>query len=130
MTITPDQTRVLLDGATPGPWKKRRDRDGNPTPVVVSAGPTDRHHIMTAEPASSADRQQGDTAIIAAAPDMAETIAGMRWQYGAQCGSDNRLIWRVRQEDAESLVASMSRIYPEGSCRLVRRLIGPVEVVE
>ena len=62
--------------------------------------------------------------------DQAATFAATEWHYGAQCGSDNRLIWRVRQEDAESLVASMSRIYPEGSCRLVRRLVGPVEVVE
>lgn len=124
MTITPDQARELLDGATPGPWKKRRDRDGNPTPVVVSAGPTDRHHIMTAEPASSTDRQQGDTAIIAAAPDMAETIAGMRWQIGVHAGDED--IWAETPE--EEALAVMAGKRPE--VRLIRRLVGPVETVE
>ena len=81
MSITPDQARALLDGATPGPWKKRRDRDGTPIAVVVSAGPTDRHHIMTAEPACSEERAQADTGLIAAAPDLALTIAGMTAQY-------------------------------------------------
>ena len=74
MTITPDQAHDLLDGATPGPWKKRRDRDGTPIAVVVSAGPTDRHHIMTAEPACSEERAQADTGLIAAAPDLAQTV--------------------------------------------------------
>lgn len=74
MTVTPDQARELLDGVTPGPWKKRRDRDGTPIAVVVSAGPTDRHHIMTAEPACSEERAQADTGLIAAAPDLAQTV--------------------------------------------------------
>ena len=62
--------------------------------------------------------------------DMLATIAAQTWKYGAQCDSCNRLRWRVRREDAENLVASMSRTYPECSYRLVRRLVGPVEVVE
>ena len=82
--MTPDEARALLDGTTPGPWVRRRDADGNPTPVVVSAGPTDRHHIMTAEPAASPERQQADTALIAAAPALAATIAGMRPEYAVR----------------------------------------------
>lgn len=125
MTITPDQARALLDGATPGPWCLRE------TDVLMNARAF--HIRKVGQPgirvSATTYGHNDDPELIAAAPDMAETIAGMRWQYGAQCGSDNRLIWRVRQEDAESLVASMSRIYPEGSCRLVRRLVGPVEVV-
>lgn len=82
--MTPDEARDLLDGTTPGPWVRRRDADGNPTPVVVSAGPTDRHHIMTAEPAASPERQQADTRLIAAAPGLAAMIAGMRAEYAVE----------------------------------------------
>lgn len=77
MTITPDQADRLKQAATPGPWVKRRDLDGNPLPVVVSTSRGDRHHIMTADPAASPERKQADTDLIAAAPDLAQTIAGM-----------------------------------------------------
>lgn len=82
--MTPDEARRLLDGTTPGPWVRRRDADGNPTPVVVSAGPTDRHHIMTADPAASPERQQADTALIAAAPTLAAMRAGMHTEYAVE----------------------------------------------
>ena len=84
MTIAPDQAAELLAGTTPGPWVKRRDRDGGQLPVVVSTPRGDRHHIMTAEPACSEERAQADTGLIAAAPALAQTIAGMTAQYAVQ----------------------------------------------
>ena len=133
MTITPDQALELLDGATPGPWRALHDQwedeDGTRCEDFYVLGGTDGI-LYTEDFDPDTHNPVANTTLASAAPDLAQTIAGMRWQYGAQCGSDNLLIWRVRQEDAESLVASMSRIYPEGSCRLVRRLVGPVEVVE
>ena len=84
MTIAPDQAAELLAGTTPGPWVKRRDRDGGQLPVVVSTPRGDRHHIMTAEPACSEERAQADTGLIAAAPALAQTIAGMKTEYAVQ----------------------------------------------
>lgn len=126
MTITPDQADRLKIDATDGPWFVHTDHD-DPDGTYIYNDPG--HMCVAIEPLGS-DYRPADLDLIAAAPDLAQTIAGMRWQYGAKCGSDNRLIWRVRQEDAESLVASMSRIYPEGSCRLVRRLVGPIEPID
>lgn len=123
MTITPDQARELLDGATNGPWAKRCDQDGNPLPVVVSTSRGDRHHIMTADPAASPARQQADTALIAAAPDLAQAIAGMRWEYGVEQATGTTQWFRSRP---------MAEAHAEvrGAFRLVRRLVGPAEVVE
>lgn len=123
--MTPDQARDLLDGTTPGPWVRRRDADGNPTPVVVSAGPTDRHHIMTADPAAPPERQQADTALIAAAPTLAAMIAGMREEWGVSYRrdheNDKRTTWGWdTREDAERSMRLMTRVYVYG---LVRRYV-------
>ena len=124
--ITPDQAQTLLDGATPGPWKKRRDRDGTPIAVVVSAGPTDRHHIMTAEPACSEERAQADTGLIAAAPALAQTIAGMRWEYAVEhLGHVSPWGSRESAEDDLRYYLRTSMFIPH----LVRRLVGPAEPI-
>ena len=59
--------------------------------------------------------------------DHPATITSAEWQYGVQRDFDNLIIWRVHQEDAESLFASMFKAW---NCHLVRRVVGPVEVVE
>ncbi|WP_010120175.1 hypothetical protein [Corynebacterium nuruki] len=129
--ITPDQAQTLLDGATPGPWKKRRDRDGTPIAVVVSAGPTDRHHIMTAEPACSEERAQADTGLIAAAPALAQTIAGMKTEYAVQTkeGSLTQLyygrdlVWTDTKLTAEQVAHEIGGT-------VVRRYVTAPEVVD
>ena len=131
MSITPDQARALLDGATPGPWKKRRDRDGTPIAVVVSAGPTDRHHIMTAEPACSEERAQADTGLIAAAPALAQTIAGMTVEYALETLWGTGHDWAVTTgwfPTPERAWADLA--LDTGPTRLVRRLVSETEVVE
>ena len=135
--ITPDQAQTLLDGATPGPWKKRRDRDGTPIAVVVSAGPTDRHHIMTAEPACSEERAQADTGMIAAAPDLAHTIAGMTEEWGVERDRpgtayiDGTVARWITWVGDEARARKACVISPRGgNPRLVRRLVGPVEEAE
>lgn len=135
MNITPDQARELLNGATPGPWVKRRDRDGDQLPVVVSTTRGDRHHIMTAEPAASPERQQADTTLIAAAPDLAQTIAGMEWEYGLRqpCpepDAEGELYtsWGYRLFAAKAAFAGLTDRGVE--CYIVRRLVGPVEEAE
>ena len=137
MTITPDQARKLLDGATPGPWVKRCDQDGNPLPVVVSTSRGDRHHIMTADPAASPARQQADTDLIAAAPDLAQTVidqakrieeleaqlAGVQWEYGVEQATGTTQWFRSRP---------MAEAHAEarGAFRLVRKPVGSVEDAE
>ena len=126
--MTPDEARDLLDGTTPGPWVRRRDADGNPTPVVVSAGPTDRHHIMTAEPAASPERQHADTALIAAAPALAAMIAGMRAEYAVQVLRSGEWQYSRGEDDFrwQDLAVQMvreDRDHPGEETRLVRRYV-------
>lgn len=127
MTIAPDQAAELLAGTTPGPWVKRRDRDGGQLPVVVSTPRGDRHHIMTAEPACSEERAQADTGLIAAAPDLAQTIAGMRWEYRVEEWSGEYWYPCETWTDDFSLYDGCT---PRKTERLVRRLAGPAEVTE
>ena len=63
---TPDEARALLDGTTPGPWhvNPRHSGDGLPPDEVA--------------------RAEADAALIAAAPALAATIAGMREEWGAE----------------------------------------------
>ena len=123
--MTPDEARDLLDGTTPGPWVRRRDADGNPTPVVVSAGPTDRHHIMTAEPAAPPERQQADTALIAAAPTLAAMIAGMREEWGVKWNDDPNSPpdWGFPTRAAAEAWEKKNRHYGPERGRIVRRYV-------
>lgn len=66
MTITPDQAKTLLDGATPGPWGHYRPRGGydHPDPVFGRT-PGDEVALV---------HRTGDYALISAAPDLARTV--------------------------------------------------------
>ena len=130
MTITPDQAKALIDklkeDGYPGPfyfqpWGEQNQNGDYAESILFD--PAYGEALVYGLPDAVGD-------LAAAAPDMLATIVAQTWQYGAQCDSCNRLIWRVRQEDAENLATSMSRMYPECSYRLVRRPVGPVETVE
>ena len=70
MTITPDQARELLDGATPGPWELR-DTDalmnGRAFHLRQSGKPGIRVSATTYG-------NNDDPELIAAAPDLAQTV--------------------------------------------------------
>ncbi|WP_288891197.1 hypothetical protein [uncultured Corynebacterium sp.] len=74
--MTPEEARKLLDGTTPGPWEPHQKHHkvlvNNRQQFAVCAMPGD-------EPEDYANFN-----LIAAAPDMAATIAGMRPEYGVQ----------------------------------------------
>lgn len=110
MTITPDQARELLDGATPGPWWIH-PAYGTVEPDVISGEGC--RFVATDE----------DLNLSAKAPGMAQTIAGMRWEYGVEQATGTTQWFRSRP---------MAEAHAEvrGAFRLVRRLVGPVEVIE
>lgn len=62
--------KQLLDGATPGPWEHYNDHG------IVS--------LSSGDAAIATDINAWDADLIAAAPELAETIAGMEYEYACQ----------------------------------------------
>ena len=116
MTITPDQARKLLDGATPGPWEALFDNE---------AIETDKSTVLyNTDGAVEWGRNiEHDVPLAAAAPDLAQTIAGMRWEYGVEQATGTTQWFRARP-----MAEAHAQVH--GCFRLVRRLVGPVEVAE
>lgn len=121
MTTTPEQARELLDGATPGPWSEDEsnimNHDGDP---LLSDG-------LFGDPNWYNDR---DLTLMTAAPDLAQTIAGMRWEWRCEANFDGTwaglTTWESSPDYARATMQRRHR-YPT---RLVRRLVGPAEVTE
>lgn len=131
MNITPDQARELLDGATPGPWELR-DTDalmnGRAFHLRQSGKPGIRVSATTYG-------HNDDPELIAAAPDLAQTIAGMEWEYGLRqprpephAEGELYTSWGYRLFAAKAAFAGLTDRGVE--CYIVRRLVGPVEVTE
>lgn len=125
MTVTPDQALELLDGATPGPWRALHDQwedeDGTPCEdFYVLGGPDGILYTEDFDP--DTHNPVANTALAAAAPDLAQTIAEMRWEYGVEQATGTTQWFRSRP---------MAEAHAEvrGAFRLVRRLVGPVEVI-
>lgn len=123
MTITPDQARALLDGATPGPWESLFDNEAIETDTSTVLCNTDG--------AVEWGRNiEHDVPLAAAAPDLAQTIAGMRWEWRCEADFDGTwaglTTWESSPDYARATMQRRHR-YP---VRLVRRLVGPVEVTE
>lgn len=126
MTITPDQADRLKQGVTKTPWRAiKSDLEIHPTGIVRDA---DDETIGAAEGGHvDPEFTHGQADLIAAAPDMAETIAGMTEEWGVLVhGRVNR--WTDRQDaDAEMVACRKLRL----DARLVRRLVSaPVEVID
>lgn len=127
MTITPDQAKELLAGAMPGPWML------NPQGCILVDDGTDDPpgpYGFIGTMWKSWDQDGGGNGrLMAAAPALAETIAGMReeWRCEEQYGSR----WYGVTEwsstpDVAAEYAGMGA-FPR---RLVRRLVSAPEVVE
>ena len=127
MTITPDQADQWAQTATDGPWYVHTDPDG--TLIHDDTG----NRCIAVEQAGS-DYRKADLDLAAAAPDLAQTIAGMREEWAVEMYHDVDDTWRqyttwvaTREGASQHLTADLgwARQY-----RLVRRLVGPVEVAE
>lgn len=123
MTITPDQARELLDGATPGPWELR-DTDalmgGRAFHLRQSGKPGIRASVTTYG-------HNDDPELLAAAPDLAQTIAAQKWEYGVE------YLGRVTHWGSREFAENDLEEYLEVGvflARLVRRLVGPAEVID
>lgn len=116
MTITPEQARELLDGATPGPWEALFDNEAIETDASTVLCNTDGA-------VEWGRNTEHDVPLAAAAPDLAQTIAGMRTEWGVEQATGTTQWFRSRP---------MAEAHAEvhGCFRLVRRLVGPVEVTE
>lgn len=132
MTITPDQADRLKRDATDGPWMLDQ-QDPDEAPMIMSTRV--ENGLIIGTYIAECVEEDGDARLIAAAPDMAETIAGMEYEYAAQVkergewfyiglyGPDEP--WGPEEDVREYQV----RCQIPGA-RLVRRLVGPVEVAE
>lgn len=124
MTITPDQADHWTQTTTTGPWYVHTD-PGDPDGTFIY---DDNGNMCVAvEPTGSA-YLPGDLHLIAAAPELAQTIAGMEWQWSVERLTEDGSRWLIDRPwtcDRE-LAETWLRKY-DGS-RLVRRLVGPVVV--
>lgn len=121
MTITPDQADHWAQKATDGPWYVHTDPDG--TLIHDDTG----NMCISVEQAGS-DYREADLDLAAAAPELAQTIAGMEWQWSVERLTEDGSRWLIDRPwtcDRE-LAETWLRKY-DGS-RLVRRLVGPVVV--
>ena len=125
MNITPEQARELLDGATPGPWGVLFNNEAIETDTSTVLYNTDG--------AVEWGRNiEHDVPLAAAAPDLAQTIAGMEWQWSVEKHDGHRWSRHGGWVGPESIArVRLQKVREDGeTARLVRRLVGPVEVAE
>ena len=128
--IGPERAKELRDGAQPGPWSYNR-------PIVETDG---GRGLLTAADPEYGVIGAGDGPLVAAAPELAEIVAGMTYEYTVYVYRDGRLIMQCGFEDDEVAgwtdswtVAAYLResLIEDGrDARLVRRLVSAPEVVE
>lgn len=133
MTITPGQADRWAQDATDGPWKL------NPHGCILVDDGTDDppgpHGFIGTMCKNFHPDEESNGLLMAAAPELAQTIAGMEWEYAVEM-TDND--WEMvgiygpdepwgSEADARGVMKEWRSSRP---IRLIRRLIGPVEVAE
>ena len=142
MTITPDQAQNLLDRAIPGPW--RLDDHDNPRTVdaikphrLRGVGHPRTYIADVCRPGASPGRDDAlamtaaDGTLIAATPDLAQTIAGMTVEYALETLWGTGHDWAV----TTGWLPTPERAWADlaldtGPTRLVRRLVSETEVID
>ncbi|WP_052096417.1 hypothetical protein [Corynebacterium ulcerans] len=136
--MTPEEARELLKGTTPGPWYAISN-----TPFVSIVEEDSEDGEIFDFPDDGEDGPQPDHDLIAAAPVLAEIIAGMQAEYAVQVQSlsDNwyyyngRGDWQIHPhlarwfwsaQDAHALIPYSQK----EKFRIVRRYVTDVEGVE
>lgn len=128
MNITPEQADQWAQEATDGPWEmEERDALMNARSFILRKPgvPGIRASVTTYG-------HNGDPELIAAAPELAQTIAGMRWQWGLErdyrYGTETDTVWFPSEDEAREDLSNPHRQH--GNPRLVRRLVGPPEAID
>lgn len=133
--ISPEQARELLDTANPGPWEVMKEyTDGELRPY-------DSHRICTESGVYVGIMHGQDARLTAAAPDLAETIAGMTYEYTVYVylGEKRIIQWAFEEDshvgdwtgDLDKAEYVRDSLAKEGRrARVVRRLVSDPEVVE
>ena len=139
--ITPQEAQDLLDGATEGPWEWRKNERNRQTDIpdrnYDSLGNENRHALETTdsdEYASWVIASEEDQALMAAAPDLAATIAAdtieyckeARHVYDGRKGEWDPIQWRDTKEEAE--LDTVWWFIPRGDSieyRIVARRVSP-----
>ena len=133
--ISPEQARELLTGGEPGPWELIGEyQDGEPRP--------DESYLIHTRGGKHMGIMHGkDAALTAAAPDLAETIAGMTYEYTVYVylGEKHIIQWSFEEDshvgdwtgDLDKAEYVRDSLAKEGRrARVVRRLVSYPEVVE
>lgn len=133
--ISPERSRELREGAQRGPWKAvDEDDNGKKRP--------DTSRLMRSASGEYLGIMHGqDAHLAAAAPDLAETIAGMTYEYTVYVylGERHIIQWSFEEDShvgewtGERDTAEYVRdaLINEGrQARLVRRLVTAPEVIE
>lgn len=128
MTITPDRADQWTQTATPGPWYVHTDPDDPDGTFIYDE---DGHMCIAVEPVGS-DYREADLHLAAAAPDLAQTIAGMEWQWSVEKHDGHRWSRHGGWVGPESIARlRLRKVREDGeTARLVRRLVGPGEEAE
>lgn len=127
--MTPEQARGLRNNATPGPWELERI-DG---------------FLHVVLPTGNGAPEECDLPLIAAAPALAELVAGLRYEYAVQIEdvagetrlaksahgttSDINAAWWTSAPNT-ALADHWRERTNADDVRIVRRLVGEPEVVE
>lgn len=137
MNITPEQARALLDGATPGPWD-----------VLLLSSTKEAINVLVGEDAVQGDGEclatfdsgfggdpewanpEGNLPVIAAAPDLAQTIATMRCEWRCEADFDGTWAGLTTWESSPDYARATMQRHHRYPVRLARRLVGPAEAVE
>lgn len=136
--MSPEEAQALEPGTTPGPWEAYTVPGDRTTADYVAVSLGDRE--MVVPPRNGGMGTALDAHLIAAGPDMRATIAAMEWQYGVERddvtsnpdpshpGPRRWVQWCASEDYARTAVNAVFR--RDRRPRLVRRIVGPVEVAE
>lgn len=143
--IRPEDAQSMLREATPGPWQARGDGPSAGHPHFYICTCEDRAHVAE-------NVYYGNARLLTYAPDLAEVVANLRYEYAVQVllgdgtggnvwhfadedslpfGSlkPHEVRWYTKKEAQEILGAEVECFGPK-DIRIVRRLAGESEVVE
>lgn len=137
MNITPDQARALLANQSErgALWNADWNFTDRTAAIVREDSPGDEvmEILFNGDDTAFSD---GDLTLAAAAPDLAQTIAAQKWEYNNQYRPPGETRWRTQKWEPTPGKARTHRAYywitdpKDIEYRLVRRLVGTVEVAE